>query len=133
MRWWISLSSARLPTKSQLRRGHLGRRDHGAGRDRLVELDVRRVSENVLVQALERRRGINPELAVQHAAQLVKGLKSRRLPVRPVEGQHQLRMQILIERILPGKPAQLAGQALVPAELQIRVDAQDQVLAHALI
>jgi hypothetical protein len=80
------------------------------------------------LQALEFRARLESELVAQRAAGLGVGLERLGLAPRPVERQHQLSAEPLLDWVLPHEPAQLLDELSVPAEGEVGVDARHERL-----
>ena len=65
---------------------------------------------------------LDPELLDQRPARVLVGLQRVRLPVRPVQREHQLRAQALPVRMLVHQPLQLGDHLSVPAQRELGVD-----------
>ena len=75
-----------------------------------------------MLEALQRRRGLDAELVGEQPAELAVDLQRVRLAARAVQRQHQPGAQPLPQRVGSGQLLQLADQLAVPAEGQVGVD-----------
>jgi len=80
------------------------------------------VGQDGCVQALQRLAGVDAQFVGQQAAGPPVGGQRVGLPAAPVPRQHQLAVQPLPQRVLAGQPLQLAGERVVPAQAQVRID-----------
>ena len=84
---------------------------------RLLADDLRR-------QLLQICAWLEPEVVVESAPCLFVGLESFRVPTRAIEREHELSDELLPVRILGDERLKLSDGLLVPAERELRVDAQ---------
>ncbi len=73
-------------------------------------------------ELLERGSGFDPELVDQPTARPLIALQRIRLAPRPIQREHQLGMEALVQRMLRHERLKLADQRRVPAEREVRVD-----------
>src|SRR5438309_8552305 len=83
-------------------------------------LSERRVlRQDLLLELLQRRRRVDPELVDEGVARVLVRLERLRLPACPVEGEHQLTAQTLAQRMFFDQRLQLADELAVAAEREI--------------
>src|SRR5436309_2048868 len=85
-------------------------------------LERRVVAEDPLLQPLQRRARLDPELLHEHLPCLLVGIERLRLALGAVEGEHQLRAQPFPQRVFTDEHLQLAQHLIVPPERKIAVD-----------
>ena len=76
--------------------------------------------------------GIDAELIGQHAAHVLEGGQRVGLPAAAVQAQHELRVELLLQRMRRGQLAEFGHDLAMPAEVQVGVDPGDQRL-HPLV
>ena len=103
------MSTGRLTGSS----GH----DRRSTKRRLLADDLRR-------QLLQICAWLEPEVVVESAPCLFVDLESFRVPTRAIEREHELSDELLPVRILGDERLKLSDGLLVPAERELRVDAQ---------
>ena len=67
--------------------------------------------------------GLEPELLDEALPGAVEGPEGLDLPPRAVEAEHQLRGEPLVHRVVVDRPVELGDHVVVPAELDLRVEA----------
>ena len=75
-----------------------------------------------MLESLEFRAGIEPELVDEPCACLLEGLKRVCLPSGLIEREHQLSAHSLAERVIDDEPLELRDDFRVPAELELSLD-----------
>jgi hypothetical protein len=80
------------------------------------------VRQDVLLEALKLRAGLETELLHEVAASISVCVERVRLAPRAVEGKHQLRPEALTERMTSDECAELAHQLAVTTCAEVRVD-----------
>jgi hypothetical protein len=118
--------------------GYLGRRAYGDGPRFGVAVRRRRgqrgiAGQHAVVQALELRARFDPELLDQHVARLPVAVQSLGGPSAAVQGEHQLGMEALAQRVPLRQIAQLRHDVLMPAEIQVGLDADLERLQPQLL
>ena len=124
------------------RRAHQQRPRPAPGRSAWLRLgrggqvERRVVGEDLLVQALQLRAGLDADLLHETGPCGAVGLECLRLPPGPVEREHPLAVQALAQRVLGDERVELAGQLGVTAGRQVGIDRrlrcpQPQVLEPA--
>jgi hypothetical protein len=101
--------------------GRLGR--HLGGGE---QVEHRVLGEDGLLQALQADARLDAQLVDQRQAGRAVGGQRLGLPAAAVQGEHQLAVQVLAERMLPDQRLQLTDQLLVAAEVQVGLDARLQ-------
>ena len=91
-----------------------------AGRDQQVQGRV--LGQDGLLQPLEADAGLDPELVDQDLAGRPVGGQGVGLAARPVQGEHQLAVEVLAQRVQPDQRLQLGHQLVVAAEGQLGLD-----------
>ena len=86
-------------------------------------LEGRIVNEDRPFESLEGLARLEPELFVQHASRILVRRQSLSLPVRAVQGEHELAPKPLAEGVRTDQRLELADQPLVAARSEISVDA----------
>src|ERR1700720_1432916 len=69
--------------------------------------------QDLLVELLERRPGLNAQLIVQVAARVMEGRQCVRLTAASVQREHELTVQALAQRVLSHEVSQLRDQVSV--------------------
>src|SRR5207244_4220665 len=91
-------------------------------RKSIRDLELRIVIQDLSLEALKRRTGIDPELVDEECACILKGPQSVCLPSRAVQRKHQLGAQPLAERMFRDQALEPGNDLRVPTELQICLD-----------
>ena len=96
--------------------GRLPHRALGAGLERRI------LVEDPVLQPLERRRRLDPELAVERAPEPLVGLERLSLPPGAVQRHDQLPVEPLAERMLRRECLELSDHVAVAPRREIRLD-----------
>ncbi len=80
------------------------------------------------MQEPELGTGIDAKLVGQDAPHVLVGGEGVGLPAAAVQAQHQLRVELLLQRVSRDQLAQFRHDLTVPAQVQVRVDPRDQRL-----
>jgi hypothetical protein len=80
------------------------------------------VAQDLLVQALQGRGRVDPQLLGQDLSGLLEGRERLGLSARPVQRQHQLAPQPLPQRLVSGQPLQLGRDLAMATKHQQRID-----------
>ena len=72
--------------------------------------------------------GIEAQLVGQDAPHVLVGGEGFGLPAVAVQAQHQLGVELLLQRVRPDQLAQFRHHLTVPAQVQVAVDPRDQRL-----
>ena len=89
-----------------------------------ARLGERRIlAQDRLLELLQRRAWLDPQLVHQQPPPLAVPVERLRLPPRAIEGEHQLGARALPQRLLRDEPLELGDDACVLAQLQLGVDA----------
>jgi hypothetical protein len=115
---------ARAADEGAHRARQLGRgRGRRRGRWRTRDVEQRRILlQDRDLEVAQRRTRVDPELVGEPAPDAVQRGERVGLATAPVEGQHQLGVDPLVERVLAGQPGQLPDQLRVLAQRQRGVD-----------
>ncbi len=89
---------------------------------RRFEIQRRVLPKDRLLQLLERRARIDPELVDEGPARVLVGVQGLRLPARPVQRRHQIPPQPFAERVLGDQRLQLPDQLVMAPECEVGVD-----------
>ena len=94
----------------------------GVGASRAGRRDARLVAQDLRLEPLELRAGLDAQLLDEARAGVLVGVERFRLPARAVEREHELAAERLAERVLSDQRLELADDVAVPPELEIRLD-----------
>ena len=110
-------SSAAAPASAARRRTRPAARG-----DLDLRLERSVLPEDRLLQTLQRRARLDPELVHEHAPRPLICVECLRLPAGPVEREHQLSAQPLAQGVLGDKRLQLGDQVAMAAEREVGFD-----------
>ncbi len=82
------------------------------------------VVEDLLLELLQLRRRVDPQLVGQQPPRLLICAEGISLPARSIQGEHELAPETFSKRVLGRQVLELGNESLMPTEGQMRVDAQ---------
>ena len=108
-------------------------RGGGLRRGAARQLERRVVLQDGLLQPPQLRPRLEADLLVEHPPRRGVGLERLGLPPRPVQRDHELRVEALAQRVAPHERPQLRHQRVVAPEREVGVDAQLERLLALLV
>ncbi len=78
--------------------------------------------EDLRLEPLELRAGLDPEFVDEAGARILVDLQGLRLPARTIQREHELPAKGLAERMVANERLERADDVAVPAELEIGLD-----------